>query len=166
MHAGDGHATLHGAEAVMLCSRSRACRLPAAFMMDNCAISIPPLARPRSAGRHGGGATVLLGQWLRHLRQRGEQTGFIICWRWLHPACPDRCPSTPHRLVHFYTTSTHPRPPTLPGCPCSPPQYQWRPCSQYWSLPWFVWALIVTFLALTGLAYSRKHIHSYRVSPS
>ena len=49
---------------------SRACRLPAAFILGHLrlAFSLPPHARPCSAGRHGGCATVLLGQWLRHLR--------------------------------------------------------------------------------------------------
>ncbi|PRW33179.1 hypothetical protein C2E21_7763 [Chlorella sorokiniana] len=42
--------------------------------------------------------------------------------------------------------------------------YQWRPCSPYWSLPWFVWALIVAFLAITGLAYAKRQIHNYRAS--
>lgn len=62
------------------------------------------------------------------------------------------------------TETCQPFPPTPPALSLCRPQYQWRPCSPYWSLPWFVWALIVAFLALTALAYARKQIHNYRVS--
>lgn len=83
------------------------------------------------------------------------------------PAMPDAPPNAPaaagaDRLACIAGLPNTPRVPASP-CTYDPCQNILMPCDRELVLRWVVWALQFVFLAVTGVCYSRKMVHTYRV---